>query len=103
MKNQFIPAGKPFQVATATAYLSGEIFVEGQLVGICEADAADGYVTIKADGPIEFPKDGSAYAIGDQVDVTAQGTAVPAVGGTIGGVVVKAALAGDAYVMVKVK
>lgn len=101
MKNMILENAWHVKIATATAYLAGEIVVEGALVGVALGDAEGGYVVVaRAKGAYLLPKDGSAYTVGQGVDASgAQGTIVTAGVAPIG-YVLEAAAGGDTEVLV---
>ena len=103
MKNQVYKAGCQFGVATATAYLSGEIVLEGALGGVAVADMVDGVVVGVWDGVVEVPAADASYTVGQEVEATAaQGTITALSAGDLYGKVVEAAtISGGGNVKVK--
>ena len=75
MKNLVYKEGDQIEIATAVAYLSGDIVVESTVfMGIAVADAVDGKVTIRTVGAYELDAEDASYTVGQVVSVSgAQG------------------------------
>ena len=92
MKNVIDMKGEQIALPTATAYVSGDIVLEGDLGGVAVADAADSKVTTKLVGVVEVPAVDASYTVGQKVEATAaQGSVQALSAGELYGFIVEAA------------
>jgi predicted RecA/RadA family phage recombinase len=103
MKNMVYKKGDQFPVATAVAYVSGDIVLEGVLGGVAVADAENGSVVASWDGVFELPAVDASYTVGQEVEATAaQGSVQALSAGDLYGKVVEAAtISGGGNIKVK--
>lgn len=98
MKN-YVQRGKVLELATATAYLSGDLVLEGSIVGVALSDADGSKVTAQICEVFEVDATG-VIAQGDKVYLdAAQGTVSTTNTDTYAGVAVGAAAAGKVKVL----
>jgi len=71
MNNQIYKIGDQIELATATAYVSNDIVLEGELGGVAVKDAADGKVVTALVGAFELPAADGSYTVGQEVEASA--------------------------------
>ncbi|MEM0978419.1 MAG: capsid cement protein [Pseudomonadota bacterium] len=100
MKN-YVQPGDTVTISAPDTIDAGEIVQIGALIGIAATDAAIGDpLAIAVSGVFDLAKGSDVFATGDEVEA-AGGEVVPLTSGTVVGVIVADAAAGDATARVR--